>query len=65
MSAAKSTVPISIARAVYDGRERLGHFQQSDDSTFIAFDRRGRQIGRFDTAIEAANAISEKAGAAS
>jgi hypothetical protein len=63
-SAAKTrdrSIPPSIARSVYSGRERLGSFQQINGD-FVAFDRRGRKIGRFDTAIEAANAITEQAG---
>jgi hypothetical protein len=46
------------ARVIYDGRERLGTIEQLGDE-FIARDRRGQIIGRFDTAIDATNAVGK------
>jgi len=48
------------ARVVYDGRERLGSIEQLDNE-FVAYDRRGQIIGRFDTAIDATNAVGKVA----
>jgi len=48
------------ARVIYDGRERLGSIEQLGDE-FIAYDRRGQVLGRFDTAIEATNAVGKAA----
>jgi hypothetical protein len=45
-------------RVVYDGRERLGSIEQFGDE-FIGYDRRGQVIGRFDTAIDATNAVGK------
>jgi hypothetical protein len=44
------------ARVIYGGRERLGSIEQLGDE-FIAYDRRGQALGRFDSAIEATNAV--------
>jgi hypothetical protein len=48
------------AREIFDGRERLGSVERVDDE-FIAYDRRGQVLGRFDSAIEATNAIGKAA----
>jgi YD repeat-containing protein len=48
------------ARVVYDGRERLGSIEPLGDE-FVAYDRRGQVIGRFDTAIDATNAVGKAA----
>jgi hypothetical protein len=48
-------------RAVYDGQDRLGDVEQHG-AEYIARDRRGKSLGRFDSALEAANAISKAAG---
>jgi hypothetical protein len=50
-----------IKRALYDGRERIGSIEQRDSGEFIACDRQGRQIGSYDTALEAANAVTMRA----
>jgi hypothetical protein len=47
-------------RAIYDGRERLGDVEQLGNE-YVARDRRGRVIGRFNTAIEAINAAAKVA----
>jgi hypothetical protein len=57
-------------RAIYDGRDLLGTLEQVERGKFIArnrqrgdeyvaHDRRGLVIGRFNTAIEAANAVGK------
>jgi hypothetical protein len=48
----------TVIRSVYSGQDRLGDIQQVDDE-FVARDRRGKVIGRFNTAIEATRAIGE------
>jgi hypothetical protein len=53
----KSSAP---HRAVYDGRERLGSIEQHGDE-YVARGKRGQVIGRYDSAIEAANAIGQTA----
>jgi hypothetical protein len=57
-AALRKTLP--PRRSIYDGRERLGDVEQLGNE-YVARDRRGRIIGRFDTAIEAANAIGKTA----
>jgi hypothetical protein len=47
----------TAARSVYVGRDRLGTYRRAGD-TWVAEDRLGRPLGRFDTEIEAANAVS-------
>ena len=56
----RSTKRKRPARVIYDGRERLGSIEQLGDE-FIACDRRGQVLGRFDTAIEATNAVGKAA----
>ena len=51
---------ISPHRAIYDGREKLGSIEQLGRE-FIAHDRRGQVIGRFNTAFEAINAVAKVA----
>ena len=51
-----AAVSNQIRRAVYDGQDRIGSIEQCGHE-YIARDRRGHVIGRYDTAIEAANAI--------
>ena len=48
-------------RAVYDGQQRLGGIQQSDDG-YVVRDRQGRTIGTFDTAHEAIDAVLKAGG---
>ena len=48
-------------RAVYDGQQRLGDIQQSDDG-YVVRDRQGRTIGTFDTAHEAIDAVLKAGG---
>jgi hypothetical protein len=47
-------------RAVYSGQTRLASIKQIDDE-YIALDQRGQVLGRFNSTIEAANAISRAA----
>jgi hypothetical protein len=48
-------------RVVYSGREKLGTFQRCG-TQYIAWDRRGRVIGRrIATATEAVNAVANAA----
>jgi hypothetical protein len=51
----------AVARAVYDGRSKRGHFIKNGETTFTAYDRRGRPLGVFDNAHQAANAVSDAA----
>jgi hypothetical protein len=60
MRVEKSDLGAGIIRGIYDGQERLGSIEQRG-KVFIAVDRLGHSIGVFDSAIEAANAISDKA----
>lgn len=60
-AAASRAVAPEAARSVYDGRDRLGHFIQRSDYEIAAFDRRGRQLGVFDSVQEASAAISTAA----
>ena len=48
-------------RAVYDGQQRLGDIQQSDDG-YVVRDRQGRTIGTFDTSNEAIDAVLKAGG---
>jgi hypothetical protein len=50
----------ALRRAVYDGRDRLGEIVQRGQE-YVAFDRRGQQLGIYDTTIEAAQAVSDAA----
>jgi hypothetical protein len=54
----------TAARSVYSGREREGHIRQID-SKVAAYDRLGRELGRFDDQAAAIAAISAKAEAVS
>jgi hypothetical protein len=47
-------------RAIYDGREKLGSIEKCGNE-YVACDRRGQVIGRFDTAIDAINAVAKVA----
>jgi hypothetical protein len=47
-------------RAVYSGRDRLGSIIQKGKE-FVALDRQGKPIGRYDTAGEATNAVVRRA----
>jgi hypothetical protein len=47
-------------RVIYDGRERLGAVEQLGDE-FVAYDRRGQILGRYDGFVEAAEAIAKAA----
>jgi hypothetical protein len=46
-----------VHRAVYDGRDRVGHLVQRGQHEIDAFDRLGRKVGTFTDAIEAARAV--------
>jgi hypothetical protein len=64
-----SRVPPSIATdlaaiSVYSGRDRLGVYRRIA-GRILAVDRLGRPIGQYSTEIEAQNAISAAARAAS
>jgi hypothetical protein len=54
--------PEAPHRAVYDGRDRLGSFEQRDGE-FVARGRSGEVLGRFSTAHEAIGAIFKAAEA--
>jgi hypothetical protein len=54
--------PAAPARAVYDGRERLGEISQQGEE-FVARDRLGQSLGKFDTAAEAIEAVAAAAQA--
>jgi hypothetical protein len=56
--------PEATHRALYDGREKIGSIKQIDDE-FVAYDQRGQVLGRFNTVVKAANAISKAAARAS
>jgi hypothetical protein len=56
----KADLSAGVIRGIYDGQERLGSIEQCG-KTFIAVDRLGHSIGVFDSAIEAANAVTDKA----
>jgi hypothetical protein len=45
--------------AVYDGQNRIGAFRRDDDG-FVAFTRRGIEIGTFASQNEAIDAITEQ-----
>jgi hypothetical protein len=53
----------SARRSIYDGQERLGDIQQSGGE-FVARDRSGQVIGRYDSAADAINVVCERARAA-
>jgi hypothetical protein len=57
----KAIITEAARRAVYDGQERLGEYQQVGPNEYLALDRLGRRIGIYDTAIEATNAIAKAA----
>jgi len=57
----RSTDNTARIRAIYDGRDRLGTIERRGDE-YIARDNLNQSIGVYDTAIEAAAAIT--AGAA-
>jgi hypothetical protein len=54
----QSFISPNTPRAVYDGQDRLGAYRQRDDDLFVAVDRRGRELGLFNTASEAIAAIA-------
>jgi hypothetical protein len=53
-------VPEASHRALYDGREKIGSMKQFADE-FVAYDRRGQVLGRFDSAREAIDAVGKAA----
>jgi hypothetical protein len=57
-----TTRPTNAATTRRAGRDRLGDVEQHG-AEYIARDRRGKSLGRFDSAIEATNAIAKAAGA--
>lgn len=62
VTAKRRLVTATPRRSIYDGQDRLGDVEQLDGE-YIARDRRGNSLGRFDSALEAANAISKAAEA--
>jgi hypothetical protein len=54
--------PEAPHHAVYDGRDRLGSFEQRDGE-FVARGRSGEVLGRFNTAHEAIGAVFKAADA--
>jgi hypothetical protein len=55
--------PPAPPRAVYDGQDRLGSFEENGDE-YVARGRSGEVLGRFDTAHEAIGAIFKAAAGA-
>jgi len=49
-------------RALYDGQDRLGDFEQRG-TEIVARDRHGKILGVFDSVIEATDAIAKAAEA--
>ena len=47
--------------SIYHGTDRAGSFRRAGDSSFEAFDRRGRPLGRFTTQREALAVIEREA----
>ena len=47
----------AAARAIYDGRERLGSYRRFGDR-WLAVDRLGKPLGQFETELAAQAAIS-------
>jgi hypothetical protein len=48
----------AAARAIYDGRERLGSYRRFGDR-WLAVDRLGKPLGQYDSELEAQDAISK------